>query len=205
MKPRSAAARAGTAALLLAVGWLTSCRSGDVATDPPSKPVNELSRHDGEYCPQTMPRASRDSYGFGTEEAASSAPVLWKPQEAWLCRYDPDDVASSGSHGAWYQWVLTDAPRPLDADELKAFTAAVEQLAPAPDSRVCNDDLSSRWLVSYSYENDLTGVVIDDFGCRDIRLTDEPFTTVAGEPSQPGTVVGVLADPTEFIAVISSR
>jgi hypothetical protein len=24
---------------------------------------------------------------------------------------------------------------------------------------------------------DLTGVVIDDYGCSDIRLTDEPFET----------------------------
>ncbi len=46
--------------------------------------VDELSRHHGDFCLQTMPRASPDSHGFGTEAAASNAPGLWKPQEAWV-------------------------------------------------------------------------------------------------------------------------
>jgi hypothetical protein len=41
----------------------------------------------------------------------------------------------------------------------------------------------------------MTGLVIDDYGCQEIRLTDEPFQTVPGEASQPGTVAGVLLGP----------
>jgi hypothetical protein len=37
-----------------------------------------------------------------------------------------------------------------------------------------------------------TGVVVDDYGCRDVRLTDNPHTTPPGADDQAGTVGGVL-------------
>jgi hypothetical protein len=37
-----------------------------------------------------------------------------------------------------------------------------------------------------------TGVIVDDYGCRDVRLTDNPHTTPPGADDQDGTVGGVL-------------
>jgi hypothetical protein len=67
-------------------------------------------------------------------------------------------------------------------------------LVPQHIDRVCTADLGSRLMLVYSHGNDLTGVVVDDFGCGDVRLTDEPFRTVPGEATQAGTVRGVLTD-----------
>jgi hypothetical protein len=44
----------------------------------------------------------------------------------------------------------------------------------------------------YTHDGDLTGVVIDDYGCRNVRLTDNPHTTPPGADDQDGTVGGVL-------------
>jgi hypothetical protein len=189
------------AAAAIAAAVLMSC---GVAHDPvhppgeaaPSDPVDELSQHNGEFCPTVMPRASRETYGFGDDQPAAIAPSLPPPQEAWVCRYDPRDVAPTGSNGAWLEWVRQDAPRHLDADELESFSSAIEQLAPpTAGSGNCTADLGPRYLVSYAYEDDLTGVVVDSYGCGEVRLTDDPFTTVPGEPSEPGTVAGVLHGP----------
>jgi hypothetical protein len=83
----------------------------------------------------------------------------------------------------------------LDNNELEAFAAALEELKPPTGAIACTDDLGPRYLVSYVYENDLTGVIIDDYGCQDIRLTDDPYETVPGEASQHGMVAGVLFGP----------
>jgi hypothetical protein len=47
-------------------------------------------------------------------------------------------------------------------------------------------------MVVYNHGGDLTGVVVDDYGCRDVRLTDNPHTTPPGADDQDGTVGGVL-------------
>ncbi|CAN5346577.1 hypothetical protein BH09ACT12_BH09ACT12_33750 [soil metagenome] len=57
----------------------------------------------------------------------------------------------------------------------------------------CDGDLGPRWLVVYSHDGDLTGVLVDDFGCDVVRLTDDPRSTPPGEVDENGMVVGVLA------------
>ena len=47
-------------------------------------------------------------------------------------------------------------------------------------------------MIVYTHDGDLTGVVIDDYGCRDVRLTDAPHITPPGPDNQDGTVGGVL-------------
>lgn len=54
-------------------------------------------------------------------------------------------------------------------------------------------------MVAYSHDGDLTGVVVDDYGCRDVRLTDNPHTTPPGADNQVGTVGGVLDDGTAIL------
>lgn len=201
MRAMRGTVRYGLAGWFVTFGFLTLSGGREVvAAAPPSDPVDELSQHDGEFCPKVLPRAPRETYGFGTDRPATTAPTLWQPQEAWICGYLPMNVASKGSNGAWFEWVMQGAPRRLDAEELEAFSTAIENVEPPPPGeRVCPADLGARYLISYAYENDLTGLVIDDYGCHDVRLTDDPFTIVPGDASQPGTVAGVLSGPTTLL------
>lgn len=196
-------------ATLIAAAGLISCGAAHdqvAGTKAASRSdsVDELSPHHGRFCPTVLPRAARESYGFGTDQPAASAPTLSKPQEAWICRYDARDVAPDRSNGAWYQWVRQDEPRRLDADELDTLSTAIEQLRPPTADYACTADLGPRYLVSYAVRNDLTGLVIDDYGCGEVRLTDDPFTTVPGDPSQPGTVAGVLWGPAGFLGELNA-
>lgn len=54
-------------------------------------------------------------------------------------------------------------------------------------------------MIVYSHSGDLTGVVVDGYGCREVRLTDEPFHTPPGAPHQDGTVGGVLDGGAELL------
>ncbi|MDP9443546.1 MAG: hypothetical protein M3P83_04015 [Actinomycetota bacterium] len=59
-------------------------------------------------------------------------------------------------------------------------------------------------MLVYTHPGDLTGVVIDDYGCARIRLTDDPFQTAPGDSGQEGTVPGVLSGPPELLAAIKA-
>ena len=195
----------------VAAAALSSCATShdqvahtQVAAEP-SDSIDELSSHHGKFCPTVLPRASRATYGFGDDRPAATAPTLPKPDEAWICRYDSRNVAPEGSNGAWLEWTRQDAPRRLDDDEMKVFSSAVQHLQPIAGDIACTSDLGPRYLVSYANRNDLTGVVIDRYGCGEIRLTDDPFNTVPGDPSQPGTVTGVLGGPAGLLDELNAR
>ena len=186
-------------AVILLVAALSSC--GDAggqasAVDPAADPVDELSLHEGQFCPETLPLAPQETYGFGTDEAATQLPTLRAFDEAWLCSYETRDVAPSGANGAWFEWVRSGRPQRLSDDQLAAFSSAVGDLQlPGDGEYACTADLGPRHLVSLAWERDLTGVVVEDFGCGSVLLTDDPFVTIPGEATQPGTVSGVLRQP----------
>lgn len=54
-------------------------------------------------------------------------------------------------------------------------------------------------MVVYSHAGDLTGVVVDDYGCRDVRLTDNPHVTPPGAGDRDGTVGGILDGGTAIL------
>ena len=83
-------------------------------------------------------------------------------------------------------------PQPVAAQKLARLQRALAALAPADSERACTSDLGPRWMVVSSHDGDLTGAVVDDYGCRDVRLTDDPHETPPGEDDQGGVVGGVL-------------
>jgi hypothetical protein len=187
------------ASALLAVGVLAGC--GDlVSSAGPGTPgsdasVDELAAHAGAVCPDELPAATDASFGFGTSTPAESAPALPTPELAWICRYNPTEAGPAPGGGTTWGWVRDGDARPVDSARLTGLEGHLAALTPAEDKRACSADLGPRWMMVYSHGRDLTGVVVDDFGCRDVRLTDEPFRTVPGDAGQPGTVPGVLAGP----------
>jgi hypothetical protein len=179
-----------SAALLLAgcdVPWSDTATANEPEVHP-----SELTEADGRPCPRELPIGEDPSgHGFGAEEVADELPTLLAPQEAWVCQFNSFDVGTTPD-GAVYGWRRAGHAEPVAAADLPDLKDALDELAPADHSGGCTADLGPRWMVVYSHAGDLTGVVIDDYGCRDVRLTDDPTTTPPGADGQVGTVGGVL-------------
>lgn len=189
MNQRLVLASAAAAALLVAL--LAGCGDDTVARSEPG--VDELAQHDGEPCPDTLEQ--------GSGEAAGDAPEPAEPDEAWVCRYDPTDTAGAGDGGMG--WTRVGEPVPVDPEALTDLMTALEDLEPAStDDRICTMDLGPRYLLVLSDAGDLTGITADSFGCRDVRLTDEPFETAPGEGEFPGVFTGP-ADLVEDLRALS--
>jgi len=198
--------RSLAAAILLAAGVLTGCsNASDRATDPSVEASeDEISAHDGEVCPEVLPEAG-DEYGFGTSEPATSSPTLATPESAWVCVYDATDVGpGADGDGATYGWTRSGEAAQVPSSQLAGISRSLDELAPAPRHQMCTADLGPRWMLVSVVGTDLTGVVVDGFGCGDVRLTDEPFEVVPGEASSSGTVPGVLAGPDDLLAALQA-
>lgn len=167
--------------------------STPTANDPEVRP-SELADAGGRPCPKRLPIGGDPSgHGFGTDEVADELPTLLEPQRAWVCQYNTVDVGTTRDGGAVFEWRRAGQPQPVAAADLPDVQSTLDDLALADRSRSCTADLGPRWMVVYSHDGDLTGVVVDDYGCRDVRLTDDPHTTPPGADDQEGTVAGVLA------------
>ncbi|MFP5252673.1 MAG: hypothetical protein ACLGH4_02630 [Actinomycetes bacterium] len=195
MNVRTRAIGRGRVLLSLATAALalSGCGQTTLTANTPEVRTGELVDAGGQPCPKRMPIGEDPSgHGFGVEEVADQPPTLLEVQEAWVCQYNPVDVGTTSSGGAVFGWRREGQPQPVAADDLADLQDALDDLAPADRGGGCNDDLGPRWMVAYSHDGDLTAVVVDDYGCRDVRLTDDPHTTPPGADNQVGTVGGVL-------------
>lgn len=183
---------ASATAVLAVSGCGLPWAGAPTANDPEVRP-SELAEAGGRPCPKQLPLGDDPSgHGFGTDELADELPTLLEPQKAWVCRYDTVDAGTTRGGGAVFEWRRTGQPQPVAAADLPDVQSTLDDLALADSSRSCTADLGPRWMVAYSHDGDLTGVVVDDYGCRDVRLTDNPHTTPPGAEDQDGTVAGVL-------------
>ncbi len=204
-RPTHAAVRFALTALLLAATACGTSDPGRSATDPGGSgpggsgpdgggpAADELAAGDGRPCPTRLPGTGDDV--FGSTDPAGSAPDLPAPDRAWVCTYRLADA-----------WTREGRPQPVPADRLPALAAALDALVPAAGDRVCTEELGPRHLVVLADDagsgTDLTGVAVDAFGCRDVRLTDDPRTTPPGEPTASGVVPGVLTGPEGLLAAL---
>lgn len=198
----------GALAVTVTAGILAGCGSGGSATGSGSGPatVDEVAAHDGRVCPQRLPAREDPDEEFGTHEPADSAPSLLTPESGWVCRYDLIDVRPEpDGDGPRAGWVLQGPARAVDPARLRVIERHLAELVPAERDRLCPADLGPRWLLVYSHGNDLTGAVLDDFGCQDVRLTDEPFHTVPGDAAHGGAVPGVLKSPSGLLKELRRR
>lgn len=101
-------------------------------------------------------------------------------------------------------WQRAGEPRPLTQAQLTAMVPLLAELEPQEDG-ACPANLGARLMMVFSHARDLTGVVVDDYGCRTVRLTNEPFLRAPGDPGQEGTVPGRLSMPSQFIAELQKE
>lgn len=184
--------------LMVALGGCSSADSPSRAQEEPvTKPVDDLTDRDGKVCPEELPQGEDPrGHGFGSEEPAAAAPTLPPIEAAWICQYDPtEDGPAADGNGVHLAWVLDGDVRRVPPPQLPRLTKLLTRLQPAAADRMCTADLGPRLMLVYAHEKDLTGVLIDDFGCRDVRLTDDPFASPPGEPTAPGIVPGVFTGP----------
>lgn len=169
--------------------------------------TGELAAHGGP-CPSTLPGPVDDvgGHGFGTSTLAEREPRFAPPEAVWVCQYGAQEAGSTDSGGTAFEWSLTNTPRRLDDALLPQVTEAMDGIAvvPGSETRACTDDLGPRYALVSSAGGDLTGIVVDDYGCREVRLTDDPFVTAPGDPQEGGTVPGVLTGSDDFAVTLAT-
>ena len=197
--------RRGVAAIAVVLGAtsLAGCADSDPgqrATDTSSTAsADEAAPRGDEVCPERLPRGKGP--GFGTEQRAEAAPELPTPESAWTCRYQPvDGGPGPDGQATALEWEREGEARPVSSTALPDIMRDLSRLAP-PDTanQMCTMDLGPRWMLVLTTGQDLTGVVVDDFGCRSVRLTDDPFETAPGASDQDGIVPGVLTAPPNLL------
>ncbi|MDN4173781.1 hypothetical protein QWY28_12540 [Nocardioides sp. SOB77] len=188
-----------TGATAILAAWLlaatSACAGGAEEPEQVSTAsVDELSDHGGRACPERLAQADDESHGFGTDAPATEVPDLSGADRAWVCTYRGVlDHRQPRGGGAVYRWERLDRPQSLTGSRSEAVEQALAGVAPYDDGeRLCTADLGPRHVLVLAHGRDLTGVVVEGYGCRDVRLTDDPFTTVPGEGDQGRAVPGVL-------------
>lgn len=185
------------------------------ATDPtieaPTVESSELDDVGGEPCPDQLPTGKDpEGYGHGVQSLATELPDLLEPEQAWVCQYglveqfstDPETGDLEVSGGVW---VVSGEAEGLPGSRLPDLQEALDGLDLVEPNVACTADLGPRWLISYVHDGDLTGVVVEDFGCSSVRLTDQPHNTPPGEADQDGVVPGVLGGGHDVLVAVGVR
>lgn len=169
-----------TAAALVALAapLLASCGEQTTSSGEGTPPA-AVDRSPGEAAPtgavRSRPCPRRlGGPAEGSPDTATAPVVLPAADAAWVCRFDLDkgrpgpDGSTQGADGAGW----TRAGRPVAVDPA-AYDGL--ELTPAPADRMCTMDIGPRWLlVVAAADGDLQGVAVDAYGCRDVRVADDP-------------------------------
>lgn len=163
--------------------------------NPSASSTDELAEHGGP-CPVRLPFPTDDSgHGFGTSTPATTEPTFMTPDSAWVCQYG-NTIVGTNDAGTVMEWKLNDSIRRLDDAHLARVGAELADITLLDrKGRGCTQELGPRWLLVTAVDGDLTGVLVDGYGCQDVRLTDDPFSNSAGDPQAGATVPGVLTAP----------
>jgi hypothetical protein len=123
---------------------------------------------------------------------------------AWICEYVVEHPQRRGTTRTPH-WSRHGTVAEVPVARLAALAEDMQKLKPADADRICTADFGPRWMLVYAHGSDLTGLVVDGFGCRDIRLSDDPFETVPGDSRQHGVVRGVLSGPARLLELVGAR
>ena len=136
---------------LLAVPALVAGCGGDEPTTATEAPPPS-----GPACPDQLPEE-------GPGDPAGTSPDLQLPDRASICRYELSDAA----------WRLDGEPVQVAGGSLAPVADGLGALAPADPGRMCTQELGPRWLVVWDDGSGRRGAVVEGYGCRDVRLTED--------------------------------
>jgi len=89
-------------------------------------------------------------------------------------------------------WDRATSPVTIPSGDTATVAAELTALSPPSPGRHCFSNLGPRFLLVYQSGDRTVGIVIDDYGCGDARLTSDPTKIVAGEDTTltPGVLDG---------------
>lgn len=93
----------------------------------------------------------------------------------------------------------------VSAERLPALGDALDGLSVIDGGGECTADLGPRIMVVWNHDGDLTAAVDDNYGCRSVRLTDDPHATPPGADDQEGTVAGILRGGQAVLDAVGGR
>lgn len=201
---------ASMALVLPLLAGAAACGDSDpgLGTDPRTGGGSDLALLDERGpCPEQLPEPGDDGgYGFGTDAAAADSPALPKVDRAWVCRYDAVDQPERNDNGAYFLWERATRPRAVDAGEVPALVEAFSSLTPPEGEQACTADLGPRYLLVLATPEDrLVAASVDDYGCREVRLTADPWGGAPGETPATGVPEGVLVGGEDLLALLPRR
>ena len=158
-------------------------------------------------CPRQLPAPADDGgYGFGTDSAAEDSPALPEVDRAWVCRYDAVDQPERNENGAYFLWERATRPAPIATSRLSRLVEGVEALTPPAGDQACTADLGPRYLLVLATPEDrLLAASVDDYGCREVRLTADPWSGAPGETPAAGVPEGVLVGGEDLLSLLPRR
>lgn len=153
-------------------------------------------------CPDQL---AGDAHGTPRAEVpAEGPPGLDAPMAIWVCTYSTLDRPDPGVLAP--AWRRVGAARRVEGPSYAVLARGLRELAPAAPDRVCTADLGPRVLVGHvAADGNLTGVVVDLYGCREVRLTPDPATVPPGGDTGADTPSGVLAGTAEFTSAVAAQ
>ncbi len=206
--PLRPVAAASLAVCLLVVA--AGCGDSDpgLGTDPGGGSGSDLAQL-GERgpCPRQLPEPAEDrGYGFGTDAPASDSPELPEVDRAWACRYDAVDQPERNENGAYFLWERATRPAPIATSRLSRLVEGVEALTPLEGDQACTADLGPRYLLVLATPEDrVLAASVDDYGCREVRLTADPWDGAPGETPAAGVPEGVLVGGEDLLSLLPGR
>ena len=201
---------AATALAVPLFAVVAACGASDpgFGTDPGRGSGSDLALLDERGpCPRQLPEPADDGgYGFGTDAAAEDSLALPEIDRAWVCRYDAVDQPARNQNGSFFLWERATRPAPVPSSELSRLVESVEALTPPAGDQACTADLGPRYLLVLATPEDrLVAASVDDYGCREVRLTADPWGGAPGETPAAGVPEGVLVGGEDLLSLLPKR
>lgn len=135
----------------------------------------------------------------GNTEAAwrpgTTVPQFADPAAVWVCtyRFDTGKVSERQKVTGATRRALVAGLRSLRYDSMEALS-----------KQACTADLGPRHLVAHvAADGTVTGAVVHDYGCHDVRLTADAARHAPGGVTSPGVPAGTFQPTRSFLDVVT--
>lgn len=178
-------------ALVAATALLSACgdtTGADSGSDPGAGAgkggsASPAPRDDASPVDLGCPERLVDSAGI--VDPAPATPTFPRVEAAVVCSYLQGRSPDAG-------WERTIGPVTVPEDRLASLDDTLAGLRPAPADQMCTMDLGPRVLVLAATTDGVVGVVAEQYGCRQVLLTDDPADVAPGAGDTGLAVPGAL-------------